>query len=86
MAVIRWEEPRYPNGDILSYNVTVTSSDGTQIQRGGVTGLYVSVDLVPFTNYSTVVQAVHALDGELSVPVSFSTLEGRKIQIAFNVD
>jgi len=78
MAVIVWEEPRYPNGDIQFYNVTVTSCDGAQILRGGMASLSVSVDLVPFTKYNVTVRAVHGFDGELSVPRSFTTLEGRK--------
>ena len=71
-------EPLYPNGDIQFYNLTITDGGGVQEQIGGVSGLSFTVTLLPFTTYSVVVRAVHVVDGELSMPVTFTSMEDGK--------
>ena len=59
---ISWDEPTYPNGDITSYEVTVSRTDDSNdivynddILAG--TSVTPSVMVLPFTNYTVTVAA-----------------------------
>ncbi len=77
-ALISWLEPTNPNGDIQFYNLTIASAGGGVVIIGGVTNTLSLVILNPFTAYTVTVRAVHVIDGEMSVPVSFTTDEDSK--------
>ena len=59
---IDWDNPTFPNGEIVSYNVTVFRTDDTSDVIYNETSLEVatvaeSVMVLPFTNYTVTVAA-----------------------------
>ena len=59
---ITWDEPTYPNGDITSYEVTISrTNDSTDIIYTSIippiTSVTPSVMVLPFTNYTVTVAA-----------------------------
>ena len=86
---VEWDEPTYPNGIIVSYNVTVfrtaNSSDAVFSDESlMVTSATPSVMVLPFTNYTVSVAAsTSAGQGDENSVTVESPEAGNDMQMAF---
>jgi hypothetical protein len=75
-ALLRWSAPEFPNGEIQSYNITVTTgtTPTTQLLTSSSTERLLE-SLFPFTTYSVTLYAINSEAGEMSEELQFTTSE-----------
>ena len=84
---VTWEQPTNPNGDITSYEVTVTQADNSSVivytdDSLTVTSVTQSVMVLPFTNYTvTVTASTLAGEGDPESVVELSPEAGKQSNI-----
>ena len=73
-AILKWEEPGTPNGEVIGYNLSYVPGEVTLTVKKAS---YVELeDLSPFTNYTLLIRAFTRGGVGPASPVVFQTLEG----------